>query len=384
MRRQLFLVNVVSLLIGISYGMHNPVLPIFASETIGATYSEIGAIGVANFAPYIFVPLFVGMLLDRFNRGWILTAGVALNAVSTYALSIVHTVPEIMACRIGTGIAHAFFWPPCEAIISSVSSGPERIKNIAKFVGFFVAGFTIGPLLGSLFLGDAESGYRTLFQFAAFVMAAALVSSVSASRIRTISSSARISFAGFRSMILMPDIIMIVIYCTASFGAILAVYPAFLAEKGASVVHVEILYFAFGVSRIITLLFAKKFAGHPAATLVAAILSISAGMGAAYFGDGLLWYAAALIVMGFGFSAVVPLTLEIALSRVGAQVSGSLIGAYESIFGVGWVLGPIIAGTVSHEYGGSAPYIVFAALGFGVAFTAVFRRSVLRPNAVQS
>ena len=193
MRRQILLVNIVSLLIGISYGMHNPILPIFASEAIGATYSEIGAIGVANFAPYIFVPLFVGILLDRFNRGWILTAGVALNAVSTYALSIVHTVPEIMVCRIGTGIAHAFFWPPCEAIISSVSSGAERVRNIARFVGFFVAGFTIGPLLGSLLLSSAGFEYRTLFQLAAFVMAAALVSSISASRIRTVATSVRVS-----------------------------------------------------------------------------------------------------------------------------------------------------------------------------------------------
>ena len=130
MRRQILLVNIVSLLIGISYGMHNPILPIFASETIGATYSEIGAIGVANFAPYIFVPLFVGILLDRFNRGWILTAGVALNAVSTYALSIVHTVPEIMVCRIGTGIAHAFFWPPFYNFVSLV---PCRIYHRSAF-----------------------------------------------------------------------------------------------------------------------------------------------------------------------------------------------------------------------------------------------------------
>ena len=383
MRRQILLVNIVSLLIGISYGMHNPILPIFASETIGATYSEIGAIGVANFAPYIFVPLFVGILLDRFNRGWILTAGVALNAVSTYALSIVHTVPEIMVCRIGTGIAHAFFWPPCEAIISSVSSGAERVRNIARFVGFFVAGFTIGPLLGSLLLSSAGFEYRTLFQLAAFVMAAALVSSISASRIRTVATSVRVSLSGFRGMISMPEVIMIVIYCTASFGAILAVYPAFLTEKGTSVVHVEILYFAFGVSRIITLLCAKKLAAHPAATIVAAVLSIGAGMSAAYFGDGVLWYAAALLVMGFGFSAVVPLTLEIALSRVKTKVSGSLIGAYESIFGVGWVLGPIIAGTVSHVYGGSAPYMVFAAVGFCVALAAMVRRSALRPTLVQ-
>ena len=102
-------------------------------------------------------------------------------------------------------------------------------------------------------------------------------------------------------------------------------------------------------------------------------------MSAAYFGDGVLWYAAALLVMGFGFSAVVPLTLEIALSRVKTKVSGSLIGAYESIFGVG----PIIAGTVSHVYGGSAPYMVFAAVGFCVALAAMVRRSALRPTLVQ-
>ena len=205
MRRQILLVNIVSLLIGISYGMHNPILPIFASETIGATYSEIGAIGVANFAPYIFVPLFVGILLDRFNRGWILTAGVALNAVSTYALSIVHTVPEIMVCRIGTGIAHAFFWPPCEAIISSVSSGAERVRNIARFVGFFVAGFTIGPLLGSLLLSSAGFEYRTLFQLAVWWQVCQwqknmLVSSISASRIRTVAAQSVMSMlSGFVS-----------------------------------------------------------------------------------------------------------------------------------------------------------------------------------------
>ena len=232
-------------------------------------------------------------------------------------------------------------------------------------------------------MSSAGFEYRTLFQLAAFVMAAALVSSISASRIRTVATSVRVSLSGFRGMISMPEVIMIVIYCTASFGAILAVYPAFLTEKGTSVVHVEILYFAFGVSRIITLLCAKKLAAHPAATIVAAVLSIGAGMSAAYFGDGVLWYAAALLVMGFGFSAVVPLTLEIALSRVKTKVSGSLIGAYESIFGVGWVLGPIIAGTVSHVYGGSAPYMVFAAVGFCVALAAMVRRSALRPTLVQ-
>ena len=49
MNRVLILVNITGLIIGISYGLHGPILPIFAKNVIGATYSELGFIGLANF-----------------------------------------------------------------------------------------------------------------------------------------------------------------------------------------------------------------------------------------------------------------------------------------------------------------------------------------------
>ena len=88
MKRALILVNVTGLLVGISYGLHGPMLPVFAKNVIGASYTEIGLIGFANFIPYMFIPLFVGLLLDRFNNGYLLSIGVGAR-VSCILMMIV-------------------------------------------------------------------------------------------------------------------------------------------------------------------------------------------------------------------------------------------------------------------------------------------------------
>ena len=130
-----------------SYGLQGPLLPVFAKNVIGASYTDLGAIGFANFIPYMFFPLFVGILLNRFNNAHLLSLGIGINSISVYLLSISQSVPEIMGYRVLTGIAHAFFWPPCEAIISNVSKGKTRVRNIATFTGFFTTGFMILSLI---------------------------------------------------------------------------------------------------------------------------------------------------------------------------------------------------------------------------------------------
>jgi len=182
MNRVLILVNITALIIGISYGLHGPILPIFAKNVIGATYSELGLIGLSNFIPYMFIPLFVGILLDRFNSGYLLALGVAINSASIYLLSIAQSVPEIMGFRIMTGVAHAFFWPPCQDIIVNESTEKNRVKNISWFTMFFVIGFMIGPLLGTVFLDGLDITYRILFQITAFILATAIMSALIISR----------------------------------------------------------------------------------------------------------------------------------------------------------------------------------------------------------
>ncbi len=380
MKTPLILVNITAILIGVSYGLHGPILPVFAKNVIGASYIELGIIGFANFIPYMFIPLFVGVLLDRFNNGLLLSAGVVINSASIYLLSIAQTVPEVVGFRIMTGIAHAFFWPPCESIISKVSGEKSRVRNIATFTAFFVGGFMIGPLIGSLLLEAFDVTFRILFQYAAFVLAAAIVSALVLTQHGTTRLHTRFSFSSIKEMARFPHVIVMLIYCTASFGMILAIYPAFLDDRGITGSGIEILYFAFGISRLATLGAAGKLAKKTSHTLIVATLSIAIGLLISFYAESIELFIVAMLIMGFGFSIFFPLTLDIILSRTRRDISGGVIGAYETTFGIGWAVGPITAGIISQFFGNDAPYLVFFVFGLAITVLAIIKKKSLEPQ----
>ena len=352
MNRILLLVNITGLIIGISYGLHGPILPIFAKNVIGATYSELGLIGLVNFIPYMFIPLFVGILLDRFNNGYLVALGAAINSVSIYLLSIAQSVPEIMGFRIMTGVAHAFFWPPCESIISNESSEKNRVKNISWFTMFFTIGFMVGPLLGTVLLEGHDITYRILFQTAAFILAAAIITSLLASRKSVRNHHQRFSFSSIKEMKRFPEVMILLVFCTSSFGIILTIYPAFLNDNGMTPMDILLLYFIFGISRIVSLALTGMFARKTSQTLIAATIAVSAGLAISVVADSVITFAIALVLMGFGFSIFFPLTLEIILSKTRKNISGKIIGAYETVFGMGWAIGPAVGGPITQSFGG--------------------------------
>ena len=383
MNKVLILVNITGLIIGISYGLHGPILPVFAKNVIGASYSELGFIGLANFIPYMFIPVFVGILLDRFNNGYLLSLGIVINSSSIYLLSIAQSVPEIMGFRILTGVAHAFFWPPCESIISKESSEKERVKNISWFTMFFVIGFMIGPLLGTIFLEEVDVTYRVLFQITAFILATSLVSALIVSKKGAKDHHEKFSISSIKEMKRFPEVIILLIFCTSSFGIILSIYPAFLNDNGMSDTDILYLYFAFGVSRVFSLASAGKLSKRTSHTLITAIFAISIGLGLSVVSDSIIVFGIALVLMGFGFSIFFPLTLEIILSNTRKEISGKIIGAYETVFGIGWAIGPTIGGPISQVFGDKAPYLVFCVVGLGVAILAITARKKLEPQKVR-
>jgi len=384
MNRVLALVNITGLIIGISYGLHGPILPVFAKNIIGATYSELGLIGLTNFIPYMFIPLFVGILLDRINNGYLLAVGAAINSASIYLLSIAQSVPEIMGFRIMTGVAHAFFWPPCEAIISNEGSEKNRVKNISWFTMFFVAGFMVGPLLGTVFLEGLDVTYRILFQIAAFILAAAIITALLASRKSVKKHHEKFSFSSIKEMKRFPEVIVLLIFCTSSFGIILTIYPAFLNDNGMSASDILLLYFVFGISRVVSLALVGKFARRTSQTLIAGTIAVSVGLAISVVADSIFTFGIALVLMGFGFSIFFPLTLEIILSKTRKGISGKIIGAYETIFGMGWAIGPTIGGPITQSFGNETPYLMFFIIGIGVTLFAINARKKLEPQRILS
>jgi len=366
MKLPLVLVFVTALLVGLSYGMHNPIVPVFAKEVLGASYVDLGIIGLMNFLPYMFIPLFVGILLDRFNNGWLLSTGIVLNTVSIYLLSISQSVPEIAAYRAMTGVAHAFFWPPCERIITQMETPERRVRSIALFMGFFVAGLMIGPLVGTFLLENLDVTFRILFQYSTFAIAFAIVSGLLLTKHGKTTQHSIISIGSIKQITKFPVIILILIFCSASFGTFLTIYPAFMNDRDISESSIEFLFFIFGISRLISLVFVGRLAKKMFYSLVAAILSISIGMLFVFYSFTFESFAIAMLIMGFGFTIYFPLTFEIIMRKAQKKFSGGLIGAYEATFGIGWALGPLFAGIVSHFLGTDAPYFAFFVIGICV------------------
>lgn len=383
MNKTLILVYTAGLLIGVSYGLHGPILPVFAKNIIGASYSDLGFIGLANYVPYMFIPFFVGILLDRFNNGYLLSLGVVINSTAIYLLSVAQTVPEIMVCRIMTGVAHAFFWPPCESIITNVSKGKERVRNISWFTMFFVIGFMIGPLAGSVILDKLDVDYRVVFQITAFILASSIISSLLVSKEKIVNHHEKFSFAIISELKQFPVVIILLLFCTASFGIILSLYPAFLNDNKFSDSDILFLYFVFGLVRVGTLAMVNKFSGRTGVTLILASAAVSAGLGISFFADSFLLFAGALMLFGFGFSIFFPLTLEIILSKTRKSISGRIIGAYETVFGIGWTIGPTIGGQISQNFGIESPYLVFCIVGILTSLLTIIRKKDLEPKKIQ-
>lgn len=383
MKLTLIFVFITAMIIGISYGMHGPVLPVFAKNVIGANYSELGFIGFANFIPYMFIPLFVGVLLDKFNNGYLLAIGAAINSSSIYLLSIAQSVPEIMTFRIMTGIAHAFFWPPCQSIISNVSNEENRVRNLSLFTMFFVIGFMIGPLAASMIL-EVNITYRVLFQITGFVLATAIISAILVSRRNITNHQERFSFDALKQIKNFPIVVILVVFFTSTFGIILSIYPAFLNDNGMSDNDILLIYFVFGISRVVTLVFGGKLSRHTSKALVACASSVAIGLLISTVADTTLVFSIAMLSMGFGFGVFSPLTLGVVLSKTRKAISGKVIGSYETVFGIGWVVGPTIGGPLIESYGNESAYFAFGMIGIGIAVLAAIKRNKLEPKKAES
>ena len=356
------LVYIVALIVGFSYGMHNPVVPLF-SKDLGASYFDLGLIGFSNFIPYMFIPLFVGLLLDRFNKGLLLSLGLVIDTFSIYMLSVADSIPQVIICRTLVGVAHSFFWPPCESIISQSTNPQNRVKAISRFMAFFIVGLMLGPLVGSFLLEHFDVSYGIIFQIAAFAIATSLVSSLLLSKNGKTDHNKSMSFTSAKHLAKFPTVIVILLFCSVSFGVFLAILPAYMSEKTISESNIELLFFVFGISRLVSLLGSNFLMKKFLTSLLLVILSISAGMLMIFYSHSMLGFGIAALILGFGFSVYFPLTFEIIMRKAKENV-GALIGAYEATFGIGWAFGPLIIGVIANSFGSAIPYLILSISGF--------------------
>lgn len=362
MERVLLLIYTVAFAVGVAYGAHVPWVPVFAVQELGASYFDIGMIGMANYVPYMFAPALVGLLLDRFNKGSILSAGIAMGMSSIFLLAFANTVLEVMLVRALMGIAHAFFWPSAEALVTTATTPEKRVKAISRYAMAWVGGYMAGPLLGALLF--QSFGFRPLFEYSAAIMMGALVAALMLIRHGGGVRHELYSITDiFRMVKTNPRISTLVMYYSASFGIVLTILPAYLKESTIDEFLIGILFFILGLSRLSTLPFAHRFASRERASIFLATQAIAFAMLIAYSMTTFAFFSLALVLFGFAFSLYFPITLGLITKNIPRRMVGASVGAYEMVFGIGWATGPILSGMVADVLSSGIPYISMFVIG---------------------
>ena len=377
MNRAVLLVAICAAIVGVSYGMHSPIVPVFARDQLAADYSQVGLIGTVNYLPYMFAPFFVGMLLDRFNKSYMLVSGMLLNVFSIFMLSTVHSVPELMLYRIIAGVAHALFWPSAEVLISTNSSPDRRVKSISTFIAAWILGFMVGPLVGKLVLDAFD--YIMLFQLAAIVMAAGMVPSVLLRRhgwpavqkdLEVRAGTMQI----VREITVHPTLSSVILYYAITFGVVLAVLPAYMSDASLTSQDIEILFFVFGMSRFATLMLVPRIAGYGVLALALAVSATAMAMLLSFAFTSMLSFAVAIALVGLATSIFYPITFSLVTRDTPSGQIGAKLGLYNTLFGTGWTAGPMMAGLSSDAFGSGSPYFAFFIAGVILAGSIAIKR----------
>ena len=379
MNRAIVLIAICSAIVGTSYGMHSPIVPVFAREVLAADYSQVGLIGTANYLPFMFAPFFIGILLDRLNKSYVLLSGILLNIFSILMLSTVQSTLEVVLYRSLAGVAHALFWPSSEVLTSINSSSKSRVRNISMFIGAWILGFMIGPLIGKLILNLFD--YYALFQLAAATMAVAIVPSIllrsygwpGAQKAQEVRAS---SVQVFREITNHPKLGGVILYYAITFGVVLAVYPAYMRDASLTTEDIEMMFFFFGISRFATLLLlVAKISRYNELALAVAVSATAVGMIISFLSSSILSFAVSIALFGFSTSIFYPISFSLVTRNTPSEHVGSKLGVYNSLFGIGWTAGPIMAGFASDAFGSGSPYLAFFIIGTTfTAAIAVFRK----------
>ena len=365
---------VIILTLGISYGMHVHTLSIFAKTDLNATYDDIAAIGIAKFLPYVLVPLFIGVLLSKMNNGYILAAGILMHAIPLFLVSTSATILEIVLYQFAIGAAHAFMVPPINAIFSTEPK--TRVKHIARSVVFFLVGLMVGPLMGMGILEATGENYRLLFQIAAAVMTSSMVLAILLRTRLPDVNQAPADIKSFGMIFHFPVVVAMVLFTTMVSGVLFVVYPVFLTDHGMDAAAVSLLYFIHGACKVGSMMFVNNVHRWLTPFLTVCVGLTAAGLVVSLFGTSVVHFAVAIAMMSFSVTAY-PICLEVILARTRRNIANKMVGAFASLVGIGWFLGPAIAGYVAHRFGEDAPYWIFLAMGICMTVAAATMHKTL-------
>jgi len=328
-------------------GMYTYFIPVFA-QTLGATFLDLGLIGTAGALAYAITPMLVAYLADRFNRAWLFTLGLAINILAALALIFSVSVRDVILSRLLGGFAYGIFWPSSEILVADLTPLDERVREMGWYSVAWASGFLLGPSIGGVVV--QRSGFVWLFFASAMLIAFAIVPDllwlVPGYQRKT---AAPKDFSGSLSTIRILLPWYMISFCYGIIlSVVVAIFPGYANSVGVVPEMIGLLFTAFGISRVFVYAASgrfvrvgeKKVLSFASGTLAAGMLAIAT---VPNFGT----FFMALVVIGGGLGVIFPVTISLISRYFDDRRLGVAVGSYETLFGIGFAVGPLLAGIIA-------------------------------------
>ncbi|MGB5112794.1 MAG: MFS transporter [Mycobacterium sp.] len=347
--------------INLGFYMLMPYLAGYLAGPLGLAAWAIGLVlGVRNFSQQ---GMFIvgGTLADRLGFKPLIVSGCILRTAGFGLLVVADSLPAVLVASAATGFAGALFNPAVRAYLAA-DAGPRRLEAFALFNVFYQAGILAGPLVGlALMFVD----FKMTAAAAALVFAGLTVAQLFALPQRAVTPAQEKTsvLQDWRAVAANRSFLLFAAAMIGSYVLSFQVYLAmplqarFLFPRNDSVVT-AMIFVVFGVVGVIgqmriTRWFARRWGSGRSLAIGMIILALSflplivlpdderAGRVAA--ATALLIATAVLAV---GSAAVFPFEMDTVVSLAGNRLVGTHYGFYNTIVGVGILVGNLATGSL--------------------------------------
>lgn len=351
-------------------------LPAYVKTDLGAAPVMVGmVVGSYGFTQMLLrIPL--GVVSDMLRRRKpFLVGGMAASLLSAVGLALVKTPAGALIFRGMAGMAVST-WVAHIALYSQYFDPSETADAMGRLSAAQYASQMAAMLLGGLLAQYVSTAAAFALGAVAAVAGFIVVAGVPEASIEK-APSPRVLFTVAGDRALLISTLLATVFQFAAWGTVLGFTANWASEVvglGASALGFlsATLQAANAVMSRFSGPIARKFGQRRVMTAGFIACAAASALFAFSYGAPLLFASQALF--GAGMGLLLPITVSGSLQNIEPERRGAAVGFYQSVYGAGMFLGPVLAGGIVKAFDYRANFFAMAGiLAIGAALTALWR-----------
>ena len=341
------------------------------AEGLGATVAVVGFVVAAYSFTNLFGNLGAGFVLDRWGRRFPIIVGLVITTVAVFCYSIVQTPEQLIAVRAVHGIGAAVLAPGAFTMIGDRAPADRWGRAMGLTGALIAVAALVGPPAAGI-LRDTW-GADAVFYVDSAILLATLITFVVIAR-----DDEKGTDTGDQDAITNQQERAAVrpalwsaygaaFAITVGIGALVAYLPLMLENQGETAARTG---YSFGIYAFVAMLVMASPLNRASdrfgrfGPLIVGLVGVAAGLAIIGFFTEYAGVAAGMAVFGFGYGIVFPAAAALVIGATGADRRGMAFGIFYAVYSLGVVVGSAGSGVLAGRADGfvGLPFLVAAAV----------------------